>query len=639
MNTSVKELLASAAPQHIVGRERDLEQLSFCLEPEGALVTWVHGLPGIGKSQLIDLFEQRVLDLERLFYRFDCRLIEPTPLSVQSELEASGATQVDAPVIVFDNYESFRLVDSWIRRTLLPSFSANVRIVLVSREAPATGWISSPAWRKHFASQKVEPLDDAAVIEFLSASGIDGAAAARIARWSRGHPLAMTLAASSSGNDFLDARHADIGQRLAACFLGDTEDPAIRCGLEASAVVRRITRPVLEALCDAADSAELYDSLATLSFVEQTGDGLAVHDLVREAIARQLSSGDPERFRHLRSEAWRLHRDQLANASPGDLWRSTSDTIYLLANPVVREAFFPSAAADYTVEPAQPADFDAINAIIRRHEPVTTVTALDLWQKNLPEAFHVVRDSAGEVAGFCCVARPDEIDASWMTADPVAHEWIADLARARNSPRAILIRRWLDRETGEVPSPVQAAAWIDIKRTYLELRPALRRVYLCVHDLAPYAEVATELGFKVIEGAMLELDGRPLCTAMLDFGPGSVDGWINRLLAAELGIAEEQLLDHASHELLLDGKRLGLTPLEYGVLSLLEGRRGEAVARETIINEVWGRDYTGGSNVVDAVVRGLRKKCGDHEWIVETVRGVGYRMGARTPQFSSKSHE
>jgi DNA-binding response OmpR family regulator len=46
------------------------------------------------------------------------------------------------------------------------------------------------------------------------------------------------------------------------------------------------------------------------------------------------------------------------------------------------------------------------------------------------------------------------------------------------------------------------------------------------------------------------------------------------------------------------------------------------------LEQVWGHNYEGGSNVVDAVVRGLRKKCGEHADIVETVRGVGYRLRA-----------
>jgi DNA-binding response OmpR family regulator len=59
---------------------------------------------------------------------------------------------------------------------------------------------------------------------------------------------------------------------------------------------------------------------------------------------------------------------------------------------------------------------------------------------------------------------------------------------------------------------------------------------------------------------------------------------------------------------------------------MLESRPGEAISRGELLQNVWGQDYEGGSNVVDAVIRGLRKKCGEKAMIFETVRGVGYRL-------------
>ena len=61
---------------------------------------------------------------------------------------------------------------------------------------------------------------------------------------------------------------------------------------------------------------------------------------------------------------------------------------------------------------------------------------------------------------------------------------------------------------------------------------------------------------------------------------------------------------------------------------MLESRPGQPISRDDLLLQVWGRDYSGGSNVVDAVVRGLRKKCGEGAAIFETVRGVGYRLRA-----------
>jgi DNA-binding response OmpR family regulator len=76
----------------------------------------------------------------------------------------------------------------------------------------------------------------------------------------------------------------------------------------------------------------------------------------------------------------------------------------------------------------------------------------------------------------------------------------------------------------------------------------------------------------------------------------------------------------------LDGRRVPLSPLEFGVFDCLSAQTGNAVSRATLIEEVWGHKYLGGSNVVDVVIRSLRKKLGDDGPTIETVRGLGYRL-------------
>jgi DNA-binding response OmpR family regulator len=61
----------------------------------------------------------------------------------------------------------------------------------------------------------------------------------------------------------------------------------------------------------------------------------------------------------------------------------------------------------------------------------------------------------------------------------------------------------------------------------------------------------------------------------------------------------------------------------------LQRREGAAVTREELLREVWGHQWTGANpNVVEAVISGLRKKMGDCANALETVRGVGYRLGS-----------
>jgi DNA-binding response OmpR family regulator len=58
----------------------------------------------------------------------------------------------------------------------------------------------------------------------------------------------------------------------------------------------------------------------------------------------------------------------------------------------------------------------------------------------------------------------------------------------------------------------------------------------------------------------------------------------------------------------------------------LATRHGAPVSRVDLIREAWGMTYDGGSNKVDVVIRGLRRKLGRLADRIETVRGVGYRL-------------
>jgi DNA-binding response OmpR family regulator len=111
---------------------------------------------------------------------------------------------------------------------------------------------------------------------------------------------------------------------------------------------------------------------------------------------------------------------------------------------------------------------------------------------------------------------------------------------------------------------------------------------------------------------------------LLDMGERSVDGWLTRLSAAELGTAQGGLLDQARRALVVDGRRIVLTRKEFDVMRYLTARQGETVARIELLNDVWDLKYEIGGNVVDVVIAGLRKKLGDLAGAIETVHGHGY---------------
>jgi DNA-binding response OmpR family regulator len=90
--------------------------------------------------------------------------------------------------------------------------------------------------------------------------------------------------------------------------------------------------------------------------------------------------------------------------------------------------------------------------------------------------------------------------------------------------------------------------------------------------------------------------------------------------------------------LVLDGRKVGLTRLEFGVMRHLVENVGRVIARDELLREVWDQPF-GGSNVVDAVMRTLRKKLGERARTVETVKGHGYRFLGFDPPADPEADE
>ncbi|QAY67664.1 winged helix-turn-helix domain-containing protein [Paenibacillus protaetiae] len=83
------------------------------------------------------------------------------------------------------------------------------------------------------------------------------------------------------------------------------------------------------------------------------------------------------------------------------------------------------------------------------------------------------------------------------------------------------------------------------------------------------------------------------------------------------------------------GSRVDLTKTEYELLVLFLKSDGSVLSRESIFDGLWGSQFLGGSNVVDAHIKSLRKKLKDSavapQYIV-TVRGAGYRLADERPE-------
>lgn len=83
------------------------------------------------------------------------------------------------------------------------------------------------------------------------------------------------------------------------------------------------------------------------------------------------------------------------------------------------------------------------------------------------------------------------------------------------------------------------------------------------------------------------------------------------------------------HEVTVEGRPVTLTLKEFELLERLMRNRNIVLTRDQLLEDIWGYDFDGETRTVDVHVRTLRQKLGDKGDIIETVRGVGYRIGGR----------
>lgn len=85
-------------------------------------------------------------------------------------------------------------------------------------------------------------------------------------------------------------------------------------------------------------------------------------------------------------------------------------------------------------------------------------------------------------------------------------------------------------------------------------------------------------------------------------------------------------LDESKHTVGVNGSPVSLTLKEFEILKLLMDNPGQVFTRETLLSDIWGIDFTGETRTVDVHIGTLRTKLAEAGDMIETVRGVGYKM-------------
>ena len=129
----------------------------------------------------------------------------------------------------------------------------------------------------------------------------------------------------------------------------------------------------------------------------------------------------------------------------------------------------------------------------------------------------------------------------------------------------------------------------------------------------PWAEVADDVIFPEASEAEVRLRANLIRSRRGDVGEAVI-----RLGPVAINVE--------TYQVTVGGRPLDLTFKEFELLRHFAQHPGRASSRARLLQEVWGYDFYGGTRTVDVHVRRLRAKLGpEHEHLIETVRGVGYR--------------
>lgn len=83
----------------------------------------------------------------------------------------------------------------------------------------------------------------------------------------------------------------------------------------------------------------------------------------------------------------------------------------------------------------------------------------------------------------------------------------------------------------------------------------------------------------------------------------------------------------SKHEVYSENQKVSLTLKEYELLLILIKNKGRVFSRDELLQKVWGYDFKGESRTIDVHIRTLRSKLGAGGEIIQTIRGVGYKIG------------
>ena len=567
MSSRVADRLSDARRRNFVGRadERSLFRSAVRVPDLPFLVLYVFGPGGVGKSVLVREFGAIAGEEGLAAHYLDARNAEPTPdaflttlrlaLSLRPD-EAPATILANRPgrhVIVLDTYELLSPLDNWLRESFLPQLPENVLVVLAGRNPPSPPWRADPGWQTLVRVLPLRNFSSDESRQYLAQRGVPPDQYEAVLGFTHGHPLALSLVAETFAQreavTFRPDTAPDIIKTLVEQFVQKVPGPAHRAALEACAIVRLMSEPLLSEMLKLAETHELFDWLRGLSFVESGPFGLFPHDLARDALVTDLRWRHPDWYKELHRRARDSYFKRLGAGRRDEQQRLLFDLIFLHRdNPAVRPFFAWAESGNILPDTLREADKPALLAMVAQHEGEASAQLAARWLARQPEGCQVIRDAHQNPIGFMSLVALERTEADDRRADPaVAATWsyLQQRAPLRPGERATLFRFWMAGDTYQSVSSVQSLCFVQAVNHYLTTH-GLAFTFFPAADAEFWALVFDYADLAHLAEADFVVNGRRHGVYGHDWRAVPPLAWLTLLGNREVGAGNQQATAHAT---------------------------------------------------------------------------------------------
>jgi hypothetical protein len=559
MVVRVGDRLRAARRRWFVGREPERATFRAALVAPDLpfYVLAVHGPGGVGKSNLLAEFARIAADAGADAYLIDARNVEPSPDGFTGACRyALGLGPSDHPldvlaerpgrhVLLIDTFEMLAPLDPWLRDVFLPQLGENTLVVLAGRYPLGAAWHADPGWQLLLRSLPLRNLSPEESRQFLAQQEIPTGQHQTVLDFTHGHPLALSLVAellAERGDiQFQPEAAPDMIKALLERFVEQVPEPSYRMALEASAIVRSMSEPLLTTLLDVPDANAAFAWLRGLSFVESGLFGVFPHDLAREALIADLRWRNPQRYALLHDRARAAYLARLDSARAEEQQSVLIDYIFLHRdNPVVRPFLEWQEGGSVLADTLRESDIPQILEMVSIHEGEESARIAAHWLDRQPDGVMVFRDAEQQPAGFMAAVAMEQAAAEDIALDPGAiavARFLERQAPLRPGERATLFRFWMAQDTYQGVSTTQSLTFVNAVRHYLSTANLACSFFACTEPDF-WAPVFAYADLHRIPDADFEVGGRRYGVYWHDWRATPPMVWLQLLAGREIATGQ-----------------------------------------------------------------------------------------------------